>query len=60
MGGLIHTVASNKHRYEKNDRKFEDILVELYSMQMKKMVTALHKLMGPTFLWFVQPKVTIP
>ena len=38
MGGLIHTVANNKHRYQKSENVFSDIVADIYLTQMRNLV----------------------
>ena len=38
MGGLIHTVANNKHRYRKSENAFSDIMADIFSAQMRNLV----------------------
>ena len=38
MGGLIHTVANNKHRYQKSENVFSDIMADIYLTQMRNLV----------------------
>ena len=38
MGGLIHTVANNKHRYQKSEIVFSDIMADIYLTQMRNLV----------------------
>ena len=38
MGGLIHTVVNNKHRYQKSENAFPDIMDDISSTQMRSLV----------------------
>ena len=38
MGGLIHTVVNNKHRYQKSKNAFSDIMDDIFSTQMRSLV----------------------